>query len=502
MALPIWGTAEPGEEVTVSFRGQQKSVTADAEGRWQARLDPLKAGGPDEMRIAGANTIRLEDVLVGEVWVGSGQSNMDLPVSMAIGLDPVLAAAAGNEYPRIRLLVTDSRGWKAGTRWTPIPPDRIIEPSVPGWQEATPASIAGFSALLFGLGVPLQKELNVPVGLIEGAVGATPSICWIGKEAYESNEACKAAVAKYAATEYPKVLENQRQAWAAAVAKAKKEGKTPPPEFQPHRKGIPGAFSGNWKMGTFHTHYEFRIRPIMPYGIRGVLWDQGENGTSVTGLDQYTLMGALTSGWRKDWNLGEFPFLYVQKPSGPGCAWDYDDPVTRCATPFAPLPEAVPSTEDGLYIENHIRIREYPATAMVTSSDLGPKNHPDNKSGYGARAARVALGMVYGRKVEIYGPTCESHNIEGNRVRVRFSHVGRGLAWKHGEKLQGFVLAGEDQVFHWADAVIEGDTVAVSSEKVKKPVAVRYGWGSTYAWANLFNKDGLPALPFRTDGWE
>jgi sialate O-acetylesterase len=240
---------------------------------------------------------------------------------------------------------------------------------------------------------------------------------------------------------------------------------------------------------------------MIPFGIRGVLWDQGESGTAVFGVDQYTLMGALIRGWRKEWGQGDFPFLYVQKPSGEGCAWDPEDPVTNKANKFAPLPAAVPATASGVYRETHVRIAQYPGTAMVISTDLGSGIHPTNKSGYGSRAARVALGMVYGRKIEYYGPVYASHKVEGNKVRVSFTHVGAGLAFKHGDKLQGFAVAGEDKVFHWADAVIDGDTVVVTSDKVAKPVAVRYAWADKHPWANLFNKDGLPAQTFRTDGW-
>lgn len=476
MPLPLWGTAAPEEKVTVSFRDQEKSATADPQGKWLVRLDPLKAGGPDAMKIAGANTITLEDVLVGEVWVGSGQSNMDMAVASYTNGDPVLAAAAAKSYPRLRLI-------RAGN---------------PGWQEATPESIARFSALLFAFGMPLQKELDVPVGLLVGAVGGTPSGYWLSEEAYQSDAACKEAVQKLAATfssvELEKKYQQDLDRWEKAAATAKQEGKKPPRKPNPPQK--PGECKG--KVGNL---YESRIRPFIPYGIRGVLWDQGESGTAISGIDQYTLMGALIHGWRKEWGQGDFPFIYIQKPSGGGCAWDPADPVTKQGEKFSPLPQAVPNTADGLYVENHIRIMQYPHTAMATSSDLGPGTHPVNKSGYGVRAARVALGMVYGRKVETYGPVYQSHKIEGDKARVSFTHVGQGLAYRHGEKLQGFALGGEDKVFHWADAVIDGDTVVVSSDKVAKPVAVRYGWGRALPWSNLFNKDGLPALPFRTDSW-
>jgi sialate O-acetylesterase len=237
----------------------------------------------------------------------------------------------------------------------------------------------------------------------------------------------------------------------------------------------------------------------MPFAIRGVLWDQGESGTAIGGVDQYNLMGALIAGWRKEWGQDDFPFLYIQKPSGDGCAWDTSNPTTSQANKFLPLPAQVPN--DGQYRAMHIRIMTYPNTAMVTSSDLGNGVHPINKSGYGERASRVALGMVYGRKLEIYGPVYKSHTVEGDKIRVAFDHVGQGLAYQHGDKLQGFALAGDDKKFHWADALIDGNSIVLSCPAVTRPVAVRYAWSQNQAWANLFNRDGLPAISFRTDSW-
>jgi sialate O-acetylesterase len=477
MAVPIWGQAAPGEKVTVGFRGQQKSATADRSGKWLARLDPLKAGGPDTLEITGANTITLNDVLVGEVWVGSGQSNMAGAVRSYAAGDPLLARAAAASCPQVRLVRSGGGGW----------------------QKATPENMANFSALLFAFGFRLHEELNVPVGLLQGAVGGTPSGHWLSEESYRTDEACKKVAAEFARTYSLEEARQQYQRslvlWEKAVQRAKQEGKRPP------RKPDEPQPSGECSRGKIGCLYEVHIRPYIPYGIRGVLWDQGESGTAICGVDQYTLMGALMRGWRKEWGQGDFAFLYVQKPSGGGCAWDPSDPVTRQADKFTPLPVAVPNTAAGLYRETHIRIMQYPNTAMVTSSDLGPGVHPINKSGYGARAARVALGMVYGRKVEVYGPLYQSRNVEGNKIRVSFNHVGQGLAYRNGNRLQGFAVAGEDKVFHWADAKIDATTVVVQSDKVAKPVAVRYAWGQTHPWANLFNNDGLPALPFRTDSW-
>jgi sialate O-acetylesterase len=227
--------------------------------------------------------------------------------------------------------------------------------------------------------------------------------------------------------------------------------------------------------------------------IRGILWDQGESGSGIEWVDQYTMMGALIRGWRRELGQPDVPFLYVQKPNGGGCAWDPADPVTRYADQFAPLPKTVPENAIGPFgIDRgeYIRLRKHDRTFMVPSTDLGGTTHPGCKSGYGA---------VYGRKIAFSGPTYAGHAIEGDKVRVRFTHVGQGLAFRHAEKLQGFAVAGAEGKLHWADAAIDGDTVVVSSPAVASPVAVRYAWAAGIAWANLFNKDGLPAVSFRTD---
>jgi sialate O-acetylesterase len=477
LPVPIWGQAEPDEKVTVTFRDQEKTATTDKNGKWLVKLDPLKAGGPDKLVIAGSNTVTLEDVLVGEVWLGSGQSNMEGGVSSYVKGDDVLAKAAAGTYPRLRLK-------KTGTK---------------GWQEATPANTTGFSALLFAFGLRLQQELDVPVGLMVGAVGGTPSARWVSEEALRADPACKEVIKKFAVT-YPleqlqKKYEQELEQWKKDAEAAKKDGKTVP------KKPLAPKKPGEVATGKVGSLYESNIQPFIPFAIRGVLWDQGEGGTAVTGLDQCTLMGVLIASWRKDWGQGDFPFIYIQKPSGGGCAYDRDSPITRKADAFSSLPKEVPSTGSGAFRENHLQIMRYPNTSMAISSDLGSGVHPVNKSGYAARAAQVALGVVYGRKVEYYGPIYKSHEVEDGKVRIAFTHVGQGLEFRHGDKLQGFAVAGEDKVFHWADAVIEGDAVVLTCSKVEKPVAVRYGWGDKHPWANLFNKDTLPALPFRTDAW-
>ena len=465
MSVPVWGTADAGEEVTVKFAGQTKTARAGADGKWSVKLDSMKANAKPQSMTVGAATFK--DVLVGDVWVGSGQSNMAGGVGGYARRDEGLAKlVAAAPYPLIRL----ARG------------DR------PGWKQATEANVKGFSALLFSFGAPLQKELEVPVGLIVGAVGGTPSGRWLSPEAFEADEACRAAAKAHNAKagDALKKYEAALEQWKTAAAAAKAAGKRAPRKPRPPQQAKAS--------GDLYIRF---IRPIIPYAIRGVVWDQGESGTRIAGVDQFTVMGALIRGWRTEWKQ-DFPFIYIQKPSGGGCAWDKkDNPVTNQAGFYSDkLPASL--RNDGAYRELHIRIMQHANTFMAISSDLGSGVHPINKSGYGLRACRVAMGAAYGKDVEIYGPMYDSHKVEGATIRISFKHTGKGLAFKGGDKLTGFQVAGDDGKFEWADAKIDGKTVVLSCEKVAKPTAARYAWARQRPWANLFNKDGLPALAFET----
>jgi sialate O-acetylesterase len=473
MAVPIWGTAKPGEKVVVKFRDQELATEAGKDGKWAVKLAALKAGGPDKLTVSGANTLTLDDVLVGEVWIGSGQSNMAGPANSYAKGDPGLTKLLEvAPYPQVRLASANG-----------------------GWKVADKTNSAAFSALLLPFGVRLQQELGVPVGLMLGAVGGTPSGAWLSEEMFNADPLCKEQTEKAIATYNPEKAKEAHELalkkWEAAAEKAKAENKKAP--VKPVMPPPPGKI----RSGKFGYLYDPFIKPMAPFAVRGVLWDQGESGTAVEGVDQFAVMGALIKGWRKAWGQ-DFAFLTVQKPSGGGPAFDPEDPVTDKADKFTPLPAQVPM-DANQYRELHLHLPRHPNTFLVTASDLGSGIHPTNKSGYGYRSARVALGGVYGRKVEIYGPTYKTHTVEGDKVRVNFSHVGGGLKFKHGAKLQGFAIAGADKKFYWADAVIEGDNVVLSSPMVTKPEAVRYAWAPTHTWANLFNADGLPALPFKVD---
>ncbi|HSI37178.1 MAG: sialate O-acetylesterase [Phycisphaerae bacterium] len=488
MAVPVWGTAAAGEKVTVKFRGQEKTATAGPDGAWRIKLDALEAGGPDELTVAGTNTLTLKDVLVGDVWLGSGQSNMGGSGKGYSAKDPVLAKnIAAGPYPKLRLITPKS-----------------------GWKEATPANLEGFSAIHFSFGLPLQKETNVPIGLLYGAVGGTPSGDWLTAAMFDADAGVKAVVAKgmesYKPDEEKARYEKAKAAYEKQLAELPKAEPGKPAPKKPNAPtayGPPGTMNNGGKPGRL---FEQHLRGYVGYAMKGVLWDQGESGTAVRGVDQYTLMGALIRGWRNEWGQGDFAFIYVQKPSGGGPAWDPASPVTDQASKFVPMPMTGPAKEvntanGGASRELHTRIVAYPNTFMATSSDLGAGIHPTNKSGYGARAARVALGAVYGQKVEYYGPVFDKLTVEGDAARATFSHTGQGLATPAGQPLQGFAIAGEDKQFYWATATIDGDAVVLKAKEVTKPVAVRYAWAATFPWANLFNKDGLPAQAFRTDAW-
>ncbi|GDY14856.1 9-O-acetylesterase [Planctomycetota bacterium] len=456
--VPIWGTAAPGAKITVTFREQEKTTSADADGKWSVKLDPLSLGEPAELKV---NTVTIKDVLVGEVWLGSGQSNM-------------AAGYPGNDTSPTATVL-------------PLPTIRLFGGA---WKAATASTCAGFSAIMVHFGVRLHQELHVPIGLLCGAQGGTSSGPWVPEDDFNEDPTCK------------------------AVAK---------------QLSRPALTVTRGKLGEC---YEQHIRRLVGYGIRGVVWDQGEGGAGLEEIDQYTMMTILIRSWRKAWGQGDFPFLYVQKPSGLGCAWDDSNPVTALGERFTALPKAVPRTilgevDQGSGLTGHglyrpmknmlgtgdgpsgmtrddaiacLKLMDFPNTGMAISSDLGAGLHPQNKFGYGNRVAQVALGKVYGRQLEYYGPVYASHQVDGNTMRVKFTHIGQGLAFRHGEHLQGFAVAGSDKSFQWADAVIVGDTVVVTGRDVAQPKFVRYAWSHNRQWANLFNKDGLPAVPFRTDG--
>ena len=501
--VPVWGTADAGAHVIVTFGGSSAKGVADDQGAWRVEIGPFPASvSPATLEIISNKGDRREiaDVLVGEVWVVSGQSNMQLPSASFIGKpnDPRVSTVAdknlealinGAPYPKVRLFA-------AAMNNKPVPAADMK------WTPATHETLKTFSAQLGTMGVTLSRRLDVPVGLMLAAIGGSPSSRWLTPQAIEADAACQEALAR----EWAKIsMEKEQAAYQEALKKFESEQatwsqlsdaerKTLKAPGKPNPPVAPGT--GRWPVGDLHEEV---LKPMIGYGIRGVLWDQGESGAFIRGIDQFTLMGALFASWRKEWGQSEFPFVIVQKPSGGGCAFDASDPVYGWASDkFQPLPPAPPG--DGKGREEMIRIAaEYSNIFLVPTSDLGGGLHPVNKFAYGMRAARVIHGAVYGQPEAWNGPTLEGTQVQGDKIRVRFRHVGQGLVARHTDTLQGFAIAGADKKFVWAHAVIDGDAVVVSAPSIPKPLYVRYAWAGSIPWANLFSKDGFPALSFRTD---
>jgi len=484
MPVPIWGTADANEQVTVKFRDQTKTATADAQGNWMVKLDSLQVGDmePTTMTISGSNTITLNDVLIGEVWVGGGQSNLETDVYDYTQWDIPLAEAAKVDHPLIHIYRSDVGD---------------------GWQLTNAQTLRRFSAQFFFFGLKLQEALGVPVGLMEGAWRGSPSGPWISQQAFRADpDIQKAVVAAEAKEPMEARMQKYNDAltkWQADVAAAKASG-TPDNKIPKEpRKPMPL----NDHVGDL---YEKHIRPMIPYAIKGVLWDQGEGGTALDslGIWQPVAMKALINGWRADWAQGNFAWLYVEKPSGQGAALNPDDPVNKECSPISPLPKDPPGWQSGWPPRfDYLKIKEeLPNVYMVTASDLAqcptPTNpHPHIKSGYATRDCQVALGAVYGKPVEIYGPIYQSMKVEGDKIRLSFTHVGKGLITPKNQPVQGFAVAGDDKKFHWAIATIDGQDVVLTCPEVSAPASVQYAWAPyDITWANLFNIDGLPALPF------
>lgn len=462
IALPVWGWAAPGEEVTVAIADQKLTAKADDAGRWQVKLAALKATDkPLAMTVAGKNTIQLENILVGEVWVCSGQSNMQMAVGGVLDAENVIAAA---DCPTIRLFT-------APRIVSPRPTSDIVA----DWQACTPQTVKGFSAVGYFFARNIQKELNVPIGLISTNWGGTRIEPWTPAPAFAEVPALKdiAAQVQDVNQEQNKGLAPlvpAFEAWAKAARAAEAKGQPVPP-LPP----LPGnSLSDNTRPTTL---YNGMVSALVPYGIRGAIWYQGESNMK-EGMLYFEKMKALIGGWRKAWDQGEFPFYYVQ------------------LAPYRYGPDAF--ALPGIW-EAQVAALSIPNTGMAVINDIGTISdiHPKNKQDVGKRLALWALARTYGKGGIVYsGPLYKSMKIEGDKIRVAFDYVGSGLASRDGEALTWFQVAGSDGKFADAKATIDGQAVVVSSGEVKEPVAVRFAWNQT-AEPNLMNKEGLPASAFQ-----
>ena len=539
--VPIWGTADEGEAVTVKFLGQTKTAAAQG-GKWLVKLDSLKAGGPHTMTVSGKNALTLKDVLVGEVWIGSGQSNMAMGVSGCLNAQKDIDSSTN---PMIRLYT--------------VPRRVATEPQADvgsKWVECSPQTVRRFSGTEYFFGRELQKALRIPVGLIHSSWGGTPSEAWTTMSMLKATPQAKSIMDRYAKVveKYPEIelKYGERVAkWKEMAAAAKKDGM---PVTQ-RRPRVP--------YGPKHPHapaglYNGMIAPLVPYAIAGAIWYQGESNAG-RAYQYRTIFPAMITSWRQEWKQGDFTFLLVQLAAYQSI-W------------MQPINAAWPELREAQSMTLAL-----PKTGMAVTTDLGNEGdiHPKRKQEVGARLALAARGVAYGENIAYAGPTYESMQKEGNRITLTFKNVGGGLTAKGDglnsapsgtyhemvlprmrkqaaqanaaaakqpdredlaavvEKLQaaiekfeqaaanvkanrpkalearnaedlnskvkGFAIAGEDQKFVWAHAEIVGkNKVVVHSPNVKEPAAVRYAW-ENYPVCNLFNQEGLPADPFRTD---
>ncbi|HWL51927.1 MAG TPA: sialate O-acetylesterase [Chthoniobacteraceae bacterium] len=472
--IPVWGKADPGEAVTVSLEGSEEKTTADASGKWRVNLPAIPAGGPFELTVKGNNLVVVHDVAVGEVWIASGQSNMAFMLQATRDTEAVAAAAD----PMLRFFTV--------ARTAVIEPVDSLALRGGPWQASTPETARKFSAVGYYFARELREKLKVPVGVVHSSWGGTPAQAWTSLSALEANPAFSVYLRQRLKDleNFPQAEKNYREValveWKAAEEAAKANGSKPP------RKPLA-------PVGPNHSHlpgnlYSGMVHPLLPYGIRGVIWYQGEsNGRNPgDGLIYRTLFPAMIQDWRSRWHQGDFPFLFVQ-----------------LANYQAPQTEPVEQKEWPLAREAQLMALSLPHTGMASAVDLADADnpgdiHPHNKKDVGHRLALNAFAKVYDLPVPSYsGPIFTGMAVEGNKARLSFDHVDGGLQAK-GEKLAGFAIAGKEGPFVWGDAVIDGDTVVVSSETVQEPARVRYGWAMNPI-GNLYNKEGLPASPFRTD---
>ncbi|PZX93824.1 hypothetical protein DOS84_07675 [Flavobacterium aquariorum] len=600
--IPIWGWADANEKVEIHFNKQTKTITADQNGKWMVKLDSEKAGGPFELSITGKNKILIKDILVGEVWICSGQSNMEFQMYKTMNSK---AEIEDSNYPMIRhfgvaqdLSGSPKEDLKAGK-----------------WAVCSKEAISDFTAVGFFFAKKLYAELKIPIGIINTSWGGTCVETWTSREAFERNDDFKAMIsevpqvdmdavfetykksvldnirkvqgfdvtmvnenqlkdlnfqdADWPEIKVPSLWENQqignidgvvwmRKTIVLSADQAKKEAvlhlskvddedvtyvngvqvgtnniweakriyKIPagvlkeganviavrisdysggggiygdPADLMINFKDSNIPLEGLWKFNVVQVKvaispnsypsllYNAMIHPLIPYAFQGVLWYQGE--ANVWRAKQYKkAFPLMINDWRTKWNQGDFPFYFVQLST-----FNEFNGNSKVGSRWAELREAQTET------------LKLPNTGMAVTTDIGNAKdiHPTNKQDIGKRLASIALNDVYGKKQVCNGPMYKSMEIKGNQIILTFDSIGSGLSTTDKNvNLKGFEIAGVDKVFYAAKAIIKNNKVIVSCEKVSNPVAVHYGWADDDTEINLFNKEKLPASPFRTDDWE
>lgn len=482
--VAVYGRGIEGESVTVRL-GEATATTAVSNGQWKVKLPPMKAGGPFTLSVTAKNTITLKNVLVGDVWVCTGQSNMATLLKLYKG-DAYkgyhhLFTGVPQPNDQIRLFKVKMGAADAPQR------EVMVNEDFGSWLPCDETKAMMFSALGYLFGSRLQKEIGVPVGLIHAAVGGTMAECWVSNDTLQSRPEFKVILDNFetAKQRYPEALKRYEAAMADAKAGkyTNRRGRTMPKEpVGPTALKRPTGL------------YNYMIAPLQQFTIKGIIWYQGE-GNAAFPVQYRTLFPALITSWRQQWGQGDFPFLFVQlaafnkanpEPEDPNWAWQREAQAMALALP---------------------------KTAMAVAIDAGHQTniHPPYKPLVADRLVAAALKVAYGRDIVSAGPSFRRMTVTDNKAILDFDNIGGGLCVKDvdldggihlsAKELKGFTICGEDKVFKWGKAEIVGNTVVVSHPDVAKPVAVRYAWAH-FPSCNLYNKEGFPAAPFRTDQFE
>lgn len=460
--IHLWGLSDPGESVSVSLNGSTQSATGDNQGHWSLYLPPLPAGGPFQIQIAASNHITLNDVLVGDVWFASGQSNMEMPLKGFAGSAVVKNSAEEirqANLPTMRVLIVSRKA-------SPYPVTDIETKN--GWSLCTPQAAPDFSAVAYFFGRAIATEQHVPIGLIQSDWGGTPAEAWTSLEGIAADSSLMpvfAARAQQIGKQAGAIEAVEMEKKADALARSRNQP-LPSRKWQPDL----ASWAPSWLFNGM-------VAPVLNYAIKGVIWYQGESNTAPDMASLYSrLFPAMIADWRSHWQLGDFPFLFVQissfKSDNKG-GW----PLVRDAQ------------RRTLSVTN---------TGMAVSIDVGdPKNvHPADKQTVGARLALVARALAYHENLEYSGPAFRQVSVNGDTLRAWFNHA-EGLTAQGGSPT-GFEIAGLDHRFFPATAHIEGDNVILTNASVSAPRFVRYGWADTPS-VNLYNAAGLPASPFTSE---
>ncbi len=450
--VPVWGNSIPGEKVTVKINNKDASAVTDMNGKWRVNLPKMKAGGPFTMTIAGATTITLKDVYIGEVWLASGQSNMEYPVGHAINGKQEIADA---NYPAIRFFTVRT-----------VVSGEPLDTVSGKWEVCNPANAQHFSAVAYFFARELYQKLKIPIGIIHSSVSGTLAEAWVRPDAMRGEE------------DFAPIF-NRYDDSVIAYAKAMEAYNSPKPGMPKGTLPVDPSKLTTRPGGL----YNGKIAPLVPYAIRGAIWWQGEYNSER--CEQYKkLFPLLITAWRAQWGY-DFPFYFVQLQN-------------LDIQPQPNLAHYDEMREAQLYTWQTVK-----NTGMAVMCDAGDKNdiHPPNKQEAGRRLALIARAQVYKENIAYSGPIYRDMDICcDSKIRLHFSHTDGGLASKSGEMPGSFMIAGKNKKFVPALAKIDGDSVIVWNPDMKTPVAVRYAW-SDNPICTLYNGTGLPASPFRTDNW-